>query len=355
MGDHLCGETVDGFVRCWGRNEEGVLARGVGNVQTSLALLDSQFDAISTTEDAGGCGISAGKLLCWGFALSNGQPLPTALPKPTQVGSDSDWSEVSVSRMYPAHACGIRAGNLYCWGDNDYGQVGDGTTIDVGAPKPITVPGVAAWSHVTTGAYESCALSSAGEIFCWGNNNYGQLGIGNSVAQSAPVKLAGSGWDDVNLGFFRASAHKSDGTIWIWGVNSGATPTVLPDSDWAKIGETGFAECAIKTNGTLHCTQQAVPGIFAVGAATNWVDTVTVGYPFCALDDQGAVSCFVPSGNGFNTSPSVQDGTGWLSLEVGGVTCGLKAGKERHCRGVRHLGSLGDGFDERLPTVIATP
>lgn len=354
--DLRCGETVDGFARCWGSNNDGSLGRGKTDVQQTMLLVDSQFDKIAVTDGAGGCGLAAGKLLCWGIG-PNGQPAHVALPSPTAVGTDTDWTDIAVSRFAPGHACGIRANKLFCWGDNMYGQLGDGSTVASPTPKEVVVAGVTAWTQVTTGVHQTCALTSQSDLYCWGLNGYGELGIGNTTNQSTPQKVAGTGWDRVSYGFYRASAHKSDGSVWIWGVNGTTAPFQLPGNDWQLIGSTGYAECGIKTNGTLHCTQQAVAGIHPVGTATNWVGLVGVLSPYCALDNLGALACFVPaSSTTFNTSPSIQDGTGWLSLGGGDQTVsGLKAGKERYVRGVRRLGSLGDGFDERLPTDILVP
>ncbi|MFO0613388.1 MAG: hypothetical protein U0414_12405 [Polyangiaceae bacterium] len=351
-----CAETVDGFARCWGDNSSGALGRGVSDVQSTMTLIDAQFDKISSSDGAGGCGLAAGKLFCWGYG-ANAQPTRAALPSPTQIGAATDWTAISVSRVTPGHACGIQGGKLFCWGDNAQGQLGDGSTSASSPPKEVQVVGVPGWTVVTTGAYETCAITTESDLYCWGNNGYGQLGIGNTTNQPTPQKVPGTGWDHVALGFYRASAHKSDGTIWKWGVNDSTTPSQLPGNDWTKIGPTGYAECAIKTNGTLHCTQQGIPGIHPVGSATNWVDFLAVLSPYCALDSDGALSCFVPATQTtFNTSPSILSGTGWLSLSGGDTSlAGLKAGHERYARGNRRLGSFGDGFDERLPTDVQVP
>ena len=69
------------------------------------------------------------------------------------------------------------------------------------------------------------------------------------------------------------------------------------------------------------------------------------------------MGCFVNNGanNGFNSSPAIELTAGWSQLENNdGTVCGLRNGTERHCRGYRQLGSLGDGFDERVPTVVIT-
>ena len=113
--------------------------------------------------------------------------------------------------------------------------------------------------------------------------------------------------------------------------------------------------CGLDTDGTLHCTFQGVAGTFQAGSANDWVSIVGPGYPYCALNSQGAVGCFVNNGsnNGFNSSPAIDPSSGWSQLVSGDQSvCGLRNGTERHCRGYRQLGSLGDGFDERVPTAV---
>ena len=357
IADTRCAESELGEVLCWGRNDYGLLGRGVLPNQGSMILIDDQFDRIVTTP-YGGCGLAGGSLLCWGRTQPNGDPNGLPRVTPTPVTADNDWTDVTISAQYEAHACGIRAGALYCGGRNYCGELGTGNTDPSFVPVQVaSVPGVTGWSHVSAGVRATCAVATNGDLYCWGFNEYGQLGIGTTQTALLPTKVALSGWDTVEMGNYRAGARRNDGSFYYWGVNAGPSPVQVAGQDWALVDNTGFGECGIKTNGTLHCTLQAIGPAFQAGNANDWVSIVGPGYPYCALNSQGAVGCFVNNGanNGFSTSPAIEPTSGWSQLENSdGTLCGLRNGTERHCRGYRQLGSLGDGFDERVPTVVIT-
>jgi alpha-tubulin suppressor-like RCC1 family protein len=89
---------------------------------------------------------------------------------------------------------------LYCFGDNDYGQLGVGNFIARNTPQLI--PG-ASWSTVTVGDTHVCAfktVASGGGLYCWGRNDKGQLGIGSYINKSVPTLVAATGYDWVSAG-----------------------------------------------------------------------------------------------------------------------------------------------------------
>ncbi len=86
------------------------------------------------------------------------------------------------------HNCAIvNNGEVKCWGNNNYGQLGDGTRID--SSIPVLVKGIDNAVSLSLGAYHSCALLKTGEIKCWGNNVNGQLLNGNHENQLLPVTI----------------------------------------------------------------------------------------------------------------------------------------------------------------------
>jgi alpha-tubulin suppressor-like RCC1 family protein len=82
------------------------------------------------------------------------------------------------------------AGRIYCWGQNVYGQLGIGNTVNKLAP--VEVVGGAKWlqDNVTVGGHHVCANSASPfQTYCWGSNNHGQLGVGGTVNRSSPVVI----------------------------------------------------------------------------------------------------------------------------------------------------------------------
>src|SRR5262249_8052727 len=90
-----------------------------------------------------------------------------------------------------SHTCARRVdGTMLCWGSNQFGQLGTGGTAS--RSKPLEVTALAGKvAHLATGANHTCAQTPEGELWCWGDNRYGQLGLGDRVQRTAPVKLGG--------------------------------------------------------------------------------------------------------------------------------------------------------------------
>ena len=92
------------------------------------------------------------------------------------------------------HTCGLGSdGNAYCWGDNGGGRLGTGDdTASSNLPKLVVqgdrVAGVT-FSSISSGFYHTCGLGSDGNAYCWGRNDYGQLGTGDDTASYNIPKL----------------------------------------------------------------------------------------------------------------------------------------------------------------------
>ncbi|TVP45327.1 MAG: hypothetical protein EA350_09580 [Gemmatimonadales bacterium] len=89
-----------------------------------------------------------------------------------------------------AFTCALTdAGELYCWGANPFGQLGIGTTTNASVPAPVQ--GGQRFETVSAGASHACAAERSGGIYCWGNGALGQLGTGTSAPSSIPVQVPG--------------------------------------------------------------------------------------------------------------------------------------------------------------------
>jgi alpha-tubulin suppressor-like RCC1 family protein len=139
---HTCGVTADGTAWCWGMDRDGRVGAGSTSVRRR---------------------------------------------QPFKVRGGLVFSGVSAG---VDHTCGVTTGNVaYCWGNNDYAQLGDGTTTE--RHTPSRVAGSRRWGTVIAGWRHSCGVTEAGRAFCWGNNEWGQLGDGTKDDHPTPVAVVG--------------------------------------------------------------------------------------------------------------------------------------------------------------------
>ncbi len=109
-------------------------------------------------------------------------------------------------------------GKVRAWGNNQFGQLGDGTTTDRNLPTDVnTLTNIAA---VAAGGYHSLALTNEGKVWAWGKNDRGQLGDGTIFENHSPKLITGlSNIISIAAGFDYSLALKNDGTVWAWGAN----------------------------------------------------------------------------------------------------------------------------------------
>jgi hypothetical protein len=264
-GRFSCARSVAGAVHCWGYNGQGQVAEAPLSERhrpTRWAQIDSAIDL-----DIGhytGCAATAeGDVMCWG---------PHGFSVPTLVEGVSGATKIVVGDL---HRCAlVSAGQVACWGNNSNGQLGDGTTlnrddvglipmlgeaVDVDAGEahtcvlqasgaiycfgsnsdgqlgvaqllellsPSQVDGLADATDVTVGARHTCAIAGADQkVFCWGQNDNGQLGDGTTGASSTPVEARGlSGVQSVDAGDNTTCALTAGGGVYCWGERFGVNP-----------------------------------------------------------------------------------------------------------------------------------
>ena len=109
--------------------------------------------------------------------------------------------------------------DLYAWGYNASGQLGLGTTTR--SVTPSQVSSSISWTKIFTGRNFGIATKPNGTLWMWGGNAIGQLGLGDTTNRSSPTQVGAlTNWLNVSGGYSYTLATKTDGTLWSWGYNA---------------------------------------------------------------------------------------------------------------------------------------
>ena len=282
--NHTCGlEHGTGAIWCWGYNASGQL--GLGDVTARAVPTPLPMPARAITVAAGynhTCAIAADRSLwCWGdntegqLGRSDGQGAPNAL-SPARVGANGDWLEVSGGQ---GHTCAIEApGSMWCWGRNTRSETGaDRARSSFARPRgPVRSSTGRAWTWVRTRPAPSGRMAS---LWCWGDNQFGQLGSApSSMAVVEPAQVGASAdWAQISLDTFSACALKIDHSLWCWGRNVegqlglGDTrdryaPTQVGSlTAWTSMSVGRFHACAGQADGRVWCMGENSSGQLGLG------------------------------------------------------------------------------------------
>ena len=189
---HSCALLSGGSVICWGRNYYGQLGDGTNTVDSKMPVPVSGGNVFSQISLGGShsCGrLFNGSVLCWGSnyyrQLGNGNT-STNMSYPVALFGVYNFSSVGLG-LY--HSCGVLFnGSVLCWGLNNYGELGNGNTSSM--YYPVALSGVYNFSSVSAGDYHSCGVLLNGFVLCWGRNDYGELGLEPNLYSPAEA-LAG--------------------------------------------------------------------------------------------------------------------------------------------------------------------
>ena len=266
-----------------------------------------------------------------------------------------------------SHSLAITAdGTLYAWGDNQFGQLGNGSTVQSSKPMEIGSNFVV----VSAGNAHSLAITSDGTLWAWGSNSYGKLGDGTTTNRTYPTPI-GNGYLDVAAGYEHSLGLKADGTLWAWGWNGfyqlgdgtqtmRNEPTLIGYGFKAVSGGT-FHTMALKQDGTLWAWGGNSDGQLGDGTTTQRKTPFQVGSGFSAVSAGRAHTLAVRTDGtlwawGDNGSSDLGDGTtvkrtvptqigsGYLT-PVGGWTrsVALKQDGTLWAWGLNNFGQVGDG------------
>jgi alpha-tubulin suppressor-like RCC1 family protein len=232
---------------------------------------------------------STGALWAWGANTSGQLGLGdvTNRSSPVQVGTDTNWSSVSAS-ISSSFVLAIKSGQLWAWGYNGSGQLGLGDAT--ARSSPVQVGTDTNWSSVSAGGSHTLVIKTTGSLWAWGINTSGQLGLGDTTARSSPVQVGtDTNWSSVSAGGSHTLAIKS-GALWAWGSNTNgrlglgdvtnrSSPVqVGTDATWSSVSAGGYHAMAIKSPGSLWAWGNNITnGRLGLGDVTNRSSPVQVG------------------------------------------------------------------------------
>ncbi|HSJ09039.1 MAG TPA: hypothetical protein VK928_03975 [Longimicrobiales bacterium] len=241
---HTCGGTSSGSVFCWGRETPFGAVQSTENWQLPQKLLTDEpvTDVISGVSF--GCGLRNGIAVCWGHniwgQLGSGDAAPTAAI--TEVAGGLEFAHLGAALGQTV--CGITTDTrLYCWGRGDTDQLADAPTVmcNQGAcatePQPIMAD--ERFRAVAAGPHHTCAITTAGQAFCWGlNGEHNRLGS-NAIPRDAdsrstiPVAVTTEArFVAISVGADHACALGTDGTAHCWGSNRNGQLGASLDTPW---------------------------------------------------------------------------------------------------------------------------
>ena len=306
-GAHSCVVTGSGGAKCWGGNYSGQV--GDNTVTTRRVPTDVYSLATGVSEIAGGgnhtcVATSSGNVRCWGYNMTGQVGFGTndADPSPAPSVSALDTYNNAKVATGGAHSCALTTGGgVFCWGDNYYTQLGvitaNGNLTTTLYSRIALQKYGSGYKAITAGANHTCALTTAGAVKCWGDNQYWQAGDWSTVA--------GSGLDSGVLAIAAGSNHTcaitSAGGVKCWGSNFNG-----------QVGNgfigNGSGVGVVRPVDVVGLTS----GVIAIEAAYNHS---------CALTTSGGVKCW-----GTNTQGQLGDGTTVQRLtpvDVVGLTSGV--------------------------------
>lgn len=240
---HLCGDDRSGYVEstctegqldapCEQRASE--LYRGAGGLRivrhqdvapdaqgdhALLAIGDNTYQQLGLGENHPA--ESAGEI------TSSAYPLPTAIPKPEYADTDSA-KRGKIFGASSSHECAIAAGELYCWGDNQHGQLGRDPQSVSTSNVPVHVmvhTDLTLVESVAVGEGFTCALTSDQEVYCWGLNDQAQLGVPTNDSIHVPALVELTGVKAIAAGDAHVCAigendgGETEGRLYCWGRN----------------------------------------------------------------------------------------------------------------------------------------
>jgi alpha-tubulin suppressor-like RCC1 family protein len=343
-----CAVLNDGTLRCWGDNSYGEVAQRDGGTFTTpmdVGLADIGGVAIGSYHVCA-YQTSSPQVFCWGLNSEGQLGDETTVNSNVPKGALVDVCSATGIAAGASHSCSNNTSLAsYCWGANQEGQlgIGDAGLSDAGfewVPVTVDYTGTTGSLTIVPGhGNHTCALDAMGSVLCWGNNGSGQVGDGTTVDRGAPTRVKGlpTGNKVVSAGALHTCAVRPDNSVVCWGDNLfgqlGVTlmkpdggvatlskiPVVVPSVTAASVSAGEGHTCAITTNGGAVCwgsnydgqigngsptSEPPVPPTPVSGFGTGVAMLVAGDNHNCAVTTAGVMWCW-----GDNTAGELGDGT----------------------------------------------
>ena len=235
----------------WGDGNQGGSGQGDIVERSSPVQIGSQvvWQEISASFFASSLAITTtGSLWAWGRndygQLAQNNIVYTS--SPVQVGALNTWSYVSIGGF---QTLALKTdGTLWAWGSNSSGQLGQNNIVD--KSSPVQVGALTTWNTLGTGEDHTVVIKTDGTLWTWGRGDQGELGLNASgfyARVSSPTQVgAETNWSYVNRGENNTFSIKTDGTLWVWGDNDAgelglgdvtlrSSPVQVGSDSWQKV------------------------------------------------------------------------------------------------------------------------
>jgi alpha-tubulin suppressor-like RCC1 family protein len=335
--------TIGGSLQAWGNGLSDQLGNGqAANSDVPVAVTLPTGVTVVAVATGGKHSLaltSTGQVLAWGSnyhgELGNGTnstssvPVPVRLPKRvvvTAIAAGDDDSMAVTS-----------TGQVYAWGANEYGQLGDGSTQQTNTPVAVLLPRRTKVVAIGTSYNYSVALTAGGHVLTWGYNGSGQLGNGFETASEIPVRVRlpkGTEISAIANGGYHCLALTSTGQIMAWG-----------DGGWGQLGDGNTRNADSPVRVKLPQLPKGVK-IVAIGGGSQHSLALTSAGEVLAwgrgdygqLGDGAAVSSYRP------VKVHIPAGDHVTAISAGGgFSLALTSTGQELAWGHNQFGQLGDG------------
>ncbi|BAH37248.1 MAG TPA: hypothetical protein DGD08_00480 [Gemmatimonas aurantiaca] len=353
---HACDLASGGIAWCWGMNgndarlgdtQTGDEAHRTSPVRVPGNHRYTQLVAFARFT----CGLRTdGVALCWGnngWGTLGGGTTAAFSANPVEIGGGIKFTQLTAGIEHACGAANTSSSPIVCWGHNDWGQFGIGNTSSPNGPVPAgTAGGNPPFLNVYAGGSFTCAIAMTNAAYCWGANGLGQNGDGGALTygntyRTSPIAVTGGhSFRSLSLGNQYACGVTTSNEGFCWGSNNG------------KLGDGGFTDTS---------TPRAVAG-------GHRFTEISAGYNHsCGLTTLEQIYCWGGNGNGqlgnaaANASSPVLaiNGVKAAEVEVSGIGTGSSSftcavSKDRlttWCWGRNDMGQLGNGQRHTAVTV----